>query len=82
MDKEIKSHLSALLSNARDQEERLGELEVSLEAAIAAMRAANPRFGTEYDAQLSSPDRDGTRDQAQRQIALIDTAIQALKESK
>ena len=78
----VKAHFSAILSSVRDHQEQLGQIALSLEAAIEAMKTLNPEFANEYDMQLLSPDRDSTRKATQRVLGLIDTAIQTVENWK
>jgi len=78
----VKAHFSMLLSSVRDHQKQLGQIALSLEAAIEAMKALNPEFANEYDMQLLSPDRDSTRKENEHWLALIDTAIQTVENWK
>jgi len=78
MDKEIKSYLSALLSNARDQKKEAGELAIRLETAIAAMQAVNPAFAAEFERYASGQDAAESREDVERSLGPIETAIQGL----
>jgi hypothetical protein len=79
MDSETRKRVSALLSNARDQQKTIGDLQISLEAAIAALKTVNPRFESEYERERLSPDRDDKRHVTERVLALIQSAIDQLK---
>lgn len=80
MENDVKSYLSAILTNARDQKKEVGELAARLEAAIAALRALVPGFEAEYERNVSGQDVAELREETERSLAAIETAIQGLSQ--
>ena len=79
MDKTTKSFLGGILSDARQQEERIGDLELALESMREATRRVLPGFGIEYDLERASANCDALRRASERRVELIQSTIQALE---
>jgi hypothetical protein len=80
-DAQSKTLISMLLSNAREQQQQIGTLALSLEAAVEALKAVHPGFVDEYETQLLSPDRDQGKQATARVLELIDALVLKLKDS-
>lgn len=81
MDTTVKSLLSGILSTVREQQEELGDLQVSFDAAIAALKSLNPKFESAYEDALRGPDAAAAKASNARRLSLIQFAIDQLNGS-
>ena len=82
MDASTKATLSALLNQVRTQQVELGELRVSLDAALDVLKASDPRFEGEHEMRTLSSDRDTAKQATASIVSLIDVAISSLQQSE